>query len=356
MQTRRPPTPRIKRPGRESGVALITVLLIVVIATTLAAGMIRSQYMALQHAGGLFNQDQAWLYTQGAEDFVRELLREDYKEDQRSGRQVDYPGETWAQPFPPFPVDGGMINARVSDLQGRFNLNRLWHDNAPDKGATEVFQRLLKNIDLPETLAPALIDWIDSDSDPTGSDGAEDDFYTRLERPYRTGNHALTDISELRLVKGFTPEVMSKLRPYVTALPATALLNVNTADPVLLAALSPTLSARTASDLATQRPAKGYASVDEFMAQPVFNGLDSKQKTDLRTQLDVRSHYFQLLADADIGGRHMVVVAVIARSDSGTLRIIARDFGQKVPAPVARNKNETDPAMDSMAEAARKLL
>lgn len=342
--------------SRERGVALITVLLIVVIATILAAGMIRGQYLALQHAGGLFNQDQAWLYTQGAEDFVKDLLHEDFKEDQRSGKQVDHPGEAWARPFPPFPVDGGMINARVTDVQARFNVNRLWHDNAPDTQAAEIFQRLLKNLDLPETLGPALTDWIDSDNDPTGSDGAEDDFYTRLERPYRTGNHPLADISELRLVKGFTPEVMARLRPYVCALPATALLNVNTADPLLLAALSPTLSTRTASELSTQRPAKGYASVDEFMQQPVFNGLDSKQKTQIRSQIDVRSHYFQMLADAVIGDRHSVVVAVIARSDSGTLQVVSRDFSQKVPAPAAREKNETDPAMDSMTEAARKLL
>jgi general secretion pathway protein K len=340
----------------EGGVALITVLLVVVIATLLAAGMIRGQYMALQHAGGLFNQDQAWLYTQGAEDFVKDLLHEDFKEDQRSGKQVDHPGETWAQPFPPFPVDGGMINARVTDMQARFNVNRLWHDNAPDNNAADIFQRLLKNLDLPETLGPALTDWIDSDNDPTGSDGAEDDFYTRQERPYRTGNHALADISELSLVKGFTPEVLARLRPYVCALPATALLNVNTADPLLLAALSPTLSARTASELSTQRPAKGYASVDEFMQQPVFNGLDSKQKTQLRGQLDVRTHYFQLLADAVIGDRHSVVVAVIARSDSGTLQVVSRDFSQKVPVPAAREKNETDPAMADMTEAARKLL
>lgn len=342
------------------GVALLTVLLVVALATTLAVAMIRSQHMALQHAGGLFNQDQAWLYTQGAEDFVRDLLSEDYKEDRKSGAQTDYPGEFWARPFPPFPVDGGMINARVVDAQSRFNLNRLWHDGAPDSAASDIFTRLLGNLGLPESLAPALTDWLDSDSDPTGSDGAEDDFYSRLEHPYRTANLPLQDISELRLIKGFTPEVIAKLRPYVVALPATALLNVNTADPVVLAALSPTLSSRTASELGTQRPSKGYASIDEFLRQPVFNGLEGTQKTALMTQIGVNSHYFQMLADAEIAGRHSVVVAMIARSDSGTLQVIARDFGQKVlPAATsdtATEKDQQDPDMNRMTEAARKLL
>ncbi len=346
----------------ERGIALLTVLLVVALATTLAVGMIRSQHMALQHAGGLFSQDQAWLYTQGAEDFVRDLLAEDAKEDRRRGALTDYPGELWARPFPPFPVDGGVINARVQDVQGRFNLNRLWHDNAPDTAAADIFNRLLQNLGLPAGLTPALVDWMDSDGEPTGSDGAEDDFYSRLDQPYRTANLPLSDISELQMVKGFTPEVIARLRPYVCTLPASALLNVNTADAVVLEALSPTLSARTARELASQQPAKGWGSIDEFLRQPVFNGLEGTQKTALMTQVGVGSHYFQLLADADIAGRHSVLVAMLARSDSGTLQVIARDFGQKVmPAasPAANPENtskDTDPVMDSMTEAARNLL
>lgn len=328
--------PRQANPAdRQHGIALITVLLVVAITTILAVGMIRAQHLALERAGGLFNQDQAWLYTQGAEDFVRDLLRRDQEDDKRSNRQVDHPGEAWAQPFPPFPVDGGMINARVIDLQGRFNLNRIWHDNAPDATATAIFQRLLKNLDLPQTLAPALTDWLDADNDPTGPDGAEDDYYSRLDTPYRAANRALTDVSELRLVKGFTPDVVERLRPYVCALPATALLNVNTADPVLLAALVDGMSTRSAQEVASQRPAKGYASVDDFLGSSVFNNMDAGQKSALRSALDVRTRYFQLIADADIGGRHSVLYAVIARGDSGTLQVIARDFSRKIAAVTA---------------------
>lgn len=353
--------------ARMRGVALITVLLVVAIATILAVGMLRSQHQALQYSAGLFNQDQAWLYTQGAEDFVRELLHQDFKDDKRSNRQVDHPGEAWAKPFPPFPVDGGMIHARVMDQQGRFNLNRLWHDNAADPVAAAIFQRLLKSLDLPDTLVPALTDWMDADNDPTGSDGAEDDMYSRLDNPYRVGNQPLNDVSELRLVKGVTPDIIAKLRPYVCALPATALLNVNTADPVVLAALGTNMSTRNAAELSSQRPAKGYASVNEFLSQPVFNGLDSQQRSDLAAQLDVRSHYFQLLADADIAGRHSMVLAVIARSDSGTLQVIARDFSQKLAAPAAAADSDSsagdksndathDETMNSAVKAARDLL
>lgn len=347
----RPPT----RNKRQRGVALITVLVVVAIATVLCVGMMRSQQQALLHASGLFEQDQAWLYTQGAEDFVRELLVEDSKSDNRRNRQVDSLGEAWAKPFPPFPVDGGVVRARVEDLQGRFNLNRLVNETDPNGPATTIFRQLLRNLGLPDTLAPALGDWMDADNSPRGSDGAEDDAYSRLDQPYRVANQPLADVSELRLVKGFTPEVIAKLSPYVTVLPATAGVNVNTASPTVLSALLPSLSPGAAEEIAKQRPADGYASVDDFLGQPVFNGLTAADKSRLREQLDVRSRYFQLIADAEIGGRHSIVYAVMVRSDSGTLQVIARDFSRKVLAPAAAatdsSSQETSP--DSQGQESR---
>lgn len=329
----------LSRRSREGGVALITVLVVVAIATVLCVSMLRSQQRALQQAAGLFQQDQAWLYTQGAEDFIRELLAEDMRADKRRNRQIDHPGEAWAQPFPPFPVEGGMIRARVDDLQGRFNVNRLATDTEADDAAAQTFQRLLRNLGLPDNLAPALADWMDSDDMPRDSDGAEDDFYSRLESPYRTANQPLADISELRLVRGFTPQVIAKLRPYVCALPASATLNVNTVSPMVLSALLPSLSLAAAEEVVKQRPVQGYPDVDEFLGQSVFNGLEPAEKTRLRSQLDVRSRYFQLIADAEIGGRHSIVYAVLVRSDSGTLRVVARDLGQKVVMATAAVKD-----------------
>ncbi|MDP2227623.1 MAG: type II secretion system minor pseudopilin GspK, partial [Moraxellaceae bacterium] len=258
-------------PTQQRGVALITVLLIVALTVLLTAGMMRSQHDALRHAEGLFSQDQAVLYTSGAEAFARDLLFRDHENDKRKNREVDSLGETWARPLPPFPVEGGMLLAQISDLQGRFNVNRLWHDNAPDEEAMAIFIRLLDALELPPELGPALRDWLDADTDPDGPEGAEDDFYTRLPVPYRTANRPLADISELQLIKGFTPEVVAALRPYVATLSPSTLINVNTADPVVLQALADTLSKRTAEDVAEKRPADGYGTVQDFLAEPVFN-------------------------------------------------------------------------------------
>lgn len=315
--------------GRQQGVALITIMLVVALATLLAVSMMRNQNISLRYAEGLFSQDQAVLYTQGAEGFVQDLLLRDQSEDKRKKREVDHPGEPWAKPFPPFPVPGGLVQARLTDLQGRFNLNLLWRENAINTAAQTSFKRLLVNLDLPDNLDLALIDWMDGDNEPNGTDGAEDDYYTRLPLPYRVANQSLNDVSELLLIKGFTPEVVNRLRPHVTVLPSAATINVNTATPEVVRILTENMTLSGAEELARNKPADGYESVDAFLGEPAFNGLDNAAKDAIRPLLGVRTGYFELAADAAISGRHSMLHAVLARGDSGTLRVVTRDYGRQ---------------------------
>lgn len=325
--------------GDERGIALITVMLVVALATLLAVSMMRSQHLSLRYADGVFGQDQAMLYTQGAEAFVQDLLTRDLDEDKRQKLLTDHPGEAWAKMFPPFPVDGGVVQARLTDLQGRFNLNLLLRDNSVDAAAQSYFKRLLGNLDLPYSLDVPLIDWMDEDNEPIGMEGAEDDYYTRLTVPYRTANQPLTDVSELLLIKGFTPAIVERLRPYVSVLPASAGLNVNTAAPELIQALTENMTLSGADEQARQRPADGYESVDQFLGSPAFNGVDSKGKDAMKAWLSVKTGYFGLDADAVISDRHSVLHAVIARSDSGTLRIVSRDYSRHFQAAAAAKKS-----------------
>lgn len=332
-----------RRYGRdEQGIALITVMLVVALATMLAVSMMRSQHLSLRYAEGLFSQDQAMLYTQGAEAFVQDLLMRDLEDDKRQKKETDHPGETWAKPFPPFPVEGGRVQAQLSDLQGRFNLNLLLRENGVDAAAQAYFKRLLGNHDLPDTLDAPLIDWMDADSEPTGVDGAEDDFYTRMTEPYRAANQPLTDVSELLLIKGFTPDIVERLRPLVSVLPTTAGLNVNTATPALIQALSENMTAAGAAELAQQRPLEGYETVEQFFDAPAFNGVDASGKEAMKPWLTVKTGYFGLAADAVITGRHSVLHAVIARGESGTLRVVSRDYSRRFqPLAAASNPSGT---------------
>ncbi len=85
--------------------------------------------------------------------------------------------------------------------------------------ALDFFKRLLENLKLDPEIATALVDWIDADINETLPGGAEDGAYLLAVPPYRAANRPLVDISELRLVQGYTPEVITALAPHVTALP-----------------------------------------------------------------------------------------------------------------------------------------
>ncbi len=84
-------------PERQRGVALLTVLLVVAMASILAVTMLKAQQSLLQRSASVFTQDQAYLYTLGAETLARTVLQEDRDKDQQNGEAQDTLGEDWAR-------------------------------------------------------------------------------------------------------------------------------------------------------------------------------------------------------------------------------------------------------------------
>ena len=76
----------------------------------------------------------------------------------------------------------------------------------------------------------------------------------------------MMSISELRLVKGVTPEIYASLAPYLTALPKATPINVNSASPEILQAFSPTLSATSAKVIADTARKTPFPSIDKFQS------------------------------------------------------------------------------------------
>jgi general secretion pathway protein K len=114
-------------------------------------------------------------------------------------------------------------------------------------------------------LLNALTDWVDDDAERRNPGGAEDDVYTRLNPPYRAANAPLGRLDELRLVMGFSDEVIARLAPYVVALPEAAGLNVNTADETVLRALHDDLRPDVAAEVVRRRGVDPFSSVKEFL-------------------------------------------------------------------------------------------
>jgi general secretion pathway protein K len=303
--------------NRQQGVALVTALLVVSLAAVAAVAMAARFQVDMRRTGNLLNGEQAYAYAVAAESWAYVILRRDLKESKHDSLDED-----WSTALPPIPIEGGFVNGNVEDLQGRFNVNNLiTADGKLDKVQLEYYKRLLDVLGLDAALAPALQDWIDPDIDVTFPDGAEDDEYLRADLPYRAANRPLVDISELRLVKGYTREVLAVLEPHVTALPAATLINVNTATPVVLRALHADLEEDDVEQLLEARDealdGEPFTDKKAFLAHNALAGLN------LAIDVDVKSDWFNVQTDVSVGRGLARLDSRLLRSEK-TLQVISR--------------------------------
>jgi general secretion pathway protein K len=222
---------------RQRGVALLVAILLVALGTIIAAAMAYNNAMTARRAAATFGFDQALLVAEGGEALAAYGLMQQAKENS----PYIGPGQAWSQPLPPTEVAPGVtLEASMEDLQGRFNINNLVNTDGetPNPTAIAVFQRLLQRLGMDPKWAYYTVDWIDQDSNPMSPDGAEDSVYMEADPPYRTPNLPITSTSELMALPGFTRADFDRLAPHIVALPIGTKVNVCSADPYVLDALT----------------------------------------------------------------------------------------------------------------------
>jgi general secretion pathway protein K len=308
----------------QRGIALITALLIVALATLAAVAMASRQQLDIRRSANLLNGAQALQFALGVESWAQQVLTR-----QKRKSNVVHLNQDWATQLPPMEVEGGQIAGQLVDLQGRFNLNRLLRpDGQPDNVAIEQFQRLITQAEGPPELAYAVLDWIDSNIDADIRGGAEDTAYALGTPPYRSANAPMNHPSELLQVKGMTAALYRKLAPYLTALPSSAITNVNTAPEAVLMCLMDGLSANAAKELVTIRGLRAFATVDAFVQQLSKAGVSADDIGAFnKTSVGVNSSYFLLHAETRFGAGRTRLYSVITRGVDGKSKVITRSLG-----------------------------
>jgi general secretion pathway protein K len=309
-----PAAPARRFSVNQHGVALITALLIVSLATVAALAMVSAQQLGVARTLNLVETDQAYLYALGVEDWVVGLLK-------RGG--TDFPGNRPVTTLrPPVSEPGVELSATIEDMQARFNINNLVRDGRPNIPGLKRFRRLLDVLRLDPGLAEAAVDWIDADLRPTSPGGAEDAFYLRRTPAYRAGNGPLASWTELALLKGFPAPVLDVLAPYVSALPELTVLNVNTASPTLLMTLADGIERSDAEQLAQDRGARGFQSLDQLAAHPALRG-----KVGATADVGVSSDYYRMQADVVVGRGRVQLVSLLRRDTAGKVQVLMRSQG-----------------------------
>jgi general secretion pathway protein K len=352
----------------QRGVALISILLVVVIATVLGVKMTTEQYFSIMRASNYFDQGKIRQYALGGEELARQLLYKDFTEQP----QKDVLAEAWASRELKFDFEEGEIEILIEDLQGRFNLNSLISTGAQSTGAGGLnnptggqnsqqigaqqstgdvnqnqqgigaqggavasaqlamtrFRTLLNQQGLDPVFADRIKDWIDNNQDTTQL-GAEDFDYLGLERPYRTSDSPMVDISELRLVLDLDSATYALLEPLVATLPTDVnLINVNTASSsVIQAIVGGGLTFEAAEALTLQRDeGEGFDSVQLFLQDNSLAGQGVSPDG-----LSVQSSFFRVSIRARIGDRFSYLASVIHRNpNDGSMRVIFRDASKKI--------------------------
>ncbi len=360
----------------QRGVALITVMLIVALASIIAAQMTTRLQTQMQRSTNISFNQQAYWYALGAEAFTKRVLIKAFKDEP----DVTHLEQIWTAEESNYPVDFGEISGEISDLQSCLNLNAL-HPKAKTKAEAEsgtgspsssgtgknktksvtasstgsrnssgnnsssnkklpaatVLEALIVNLNIEgignfeaEAMVNALTDWLDSNDIITGSGGAEDNDYASREFPYLAANSYLGSVNELRLIEHFTPAVILALTPYVCVLPQNAqhLININTLDeekPELLQALLGS-SLEDAQEVLSARDSSGYDKVEDF--------LKLKELTKIRVEkwqkapFVIDSEYFKLKANARFNNSYFSMSSIMKVNESQQIQVISRTIGR----------------------------
>ncbi|MFO7788330.1 MAG: type II secretion system minor pseudopilin GspK, partial [Halospina sp.] len=240
-------------------------------------------------------------------------------------REVDHPGEEGARAALALPVDKGVIEAQINDLQGRLNLNALTEVvGSINELQRNRLQRLLRVLEIRDVRPETFVDWMDADDERTGAAGAEDSDYMLLDPPYRAADQPFVSVTEVRLLDGMTEAAYQRLRPHITALPnRDGTLNVNFASTAVLRSLHDRISQGQAESIQKTLRESPAESVEDFLALPEFAGLGLESDG-----LGVSTDFFEIAARVSVSGTVYRLVSKAQRTQDGSIRILSRDTGR----------------------------
>jgi general secretion pathway protein K len=293
----------------EKGFALVLTLIVTALMVAALVEMIHQAYVDISLSRGYRDGQQASLLAESGITGGVKLLQIALQ-----GKEYTALTDTWAMPVK-LDDETGSIEVSVVEESGRLNLNSLVQPNGEFEPFTQLaLKRLGRRLQIPEEGWNFLADWLDSD-DQTRSNGAESPYYRSLKPPYTTRNGKLATFSELSLVKGFTPDILASLKPFVTihddqSGAPLSLVNINTAPKEVLAALDDGIDERMAQRILEERSLKPFRYPGELSRIPGAEAISQR----LAGKVSVRGRLFRITSVARVKETARTVEAVIRLS------------------------------------------
>lgn len=280
------------RKADEQGIALLLSLLVLALLTAIVLEFDAEARREYREAASFRDHVKSGTLMRAAVQAASAALQQDFLRDKRSGERFDGPLDLWALPIKNYAIGDGLLSAHIQDERGKLNLNDLVAsagDPIQAKTRIDRIRRLFELLQINPDLVDTLIDWLDQDDNPRPT-GAESLHYQSLRPAYRAANGPLQAINDLRLIKGFTPDIIDRLARYVTVYPieGNAPVNINTAEPAVIQALDPDITPTMAMEIVQGRP---YKTKEELNRIGSFVDIGAKLRAS-GSVYDVKSDYF----------------------------------------------------------------
>jgi len=294
------------------------------LSAIIVSGMLWRQQVQLRRIENQRLLAQAQWIARASLDWTRLVLRSEA--DTTAG--ITYLGGTWGVPLAKTRLSDFLgqigearaeqgadtwISGSIEDAQARFNLRNLVATSAPGSLQLNLTQIVGLDAQLAKNTAVYLRSGLaysatrfqtqttaTSSSSQTqalaGGGSAGGGNYTDNPGLADAGSNSgvapllMTSVDSLLDVPGFTPDVVARLRPFVTVLPTVTPVNMNTASAEVIASVVTGMSLSNAQALVARRQTAFYRNVADV--QLALEGVGVKQVSIDTTQLDVNTSYF----------------------------------------------------------------
>jgi general secretion pathway protein K len=301
--------------GNERGIALLLTLVILVLLTAIIVEFDYGAKVNLITAGNFRDEVRAIYLAKSGVAAARAALKDDAI---HHGPSDDLT-ELWAQPIPAYPVGDGSVSIEITDESGKIDVNRLGSKQSAEITATtDMLKRLLRVLEVDpgmiDPIVQSIKNWVDPDST---HDCPEEFYYEQQNPPYHCKKGPMDTLSELLLVRGITPEIYNKIRPYVTTVSSLSHpINVNTAALPVLEALDDNINADTAACIQDRRPYENSSLSDFFGCATAVAACNTGSPC--RNEIGVQSSYFSVKSRGDMYDTEKIITALILRQGTKT--------------------------------------
>lgn len=285
------------RVGSERGMAMVLTLLVLALLTAL---IVEFSYGVYTSSESLSNWKEAQRLSFAASSGVSLAVKT--ISDTEPFYSYTYPAKIDIPIMSMMDGFGGSVMISAEDENGRFNLNSLVEPNdLVNKKSYDSFLILLKKLELKETLAERIVDWIDRNSEPRLSDSEDG-----------AKNGYMDSIDELILLHDMDSQDYERLMPYVTvfALDSSVpeLININTASIPVIMSLDERITEELAQRVVDYRDLTPFEKTSDIVKVAGYEGPLGQS---FLGRIAVKATHYRITSVAEENGMTRMVESVI---------------------------------------------